>query len=554
MNTPQKYNAFISYSRKDEIVAKSLEKYLEQYKIPKPFQVLNQKKFSIFRDIQDIELGELSEKLREGLDQSDFLILLCSPNSYKSIYVGEEIKYFGEKKGKEKILPVLIGGRPNQEVKKDDAIQDHAFNEELFHFFKEPLSADLRKTKELNYFKRRARDREARFQIISRLLYTTKSNELVGRYLLSIRIRLGLLGLFALLVFAFLGWRYYDNIPKDGITYKANSTLEEKNRTIKNLKVLNQEIKNQLPQKSNKNNLLIATWNIRDFDEGIIKSTSGKRSEESLSYIAEVISHYDIVAIQEVKEDLRPLEQVMSYLGKHWDKKFTGVSSGSSGNNERLGFIFDKRKIQLGDMTDEIVLDDGIKINDTKTVQISRTPYFVEFLVNGSKIHFCNVHIYYGNSTGSKLERRLNEIRKTTKFLKKRIEKNTSVSRLVLLGDMNVDNPDHQSMKIIKENGFVIPDSSVNKTTNLNRNKYYDQIAFATSNDSIKINILSGGSLDFYKYVYREEDQSIYEPIFIEHYREGRVPKTDKEKSIFYARWKSGQMSDHLIKWVELEL
>ncbi len=555
MNTPQKYNAFISYSRKDEIVAKRLEKHLEQYKIPEAFQLLNQKRFSIFRDIHDIELGELSEKLRDGLNQSDFLILLCSPSSFKSNYVGEEIKYFGERKGKEKIIPVLVGGRPNHEIKEDDPIQDPAFNKELFHFFKEPLAADIRNFNGEGYFKRQARIREARFQIISRLLYTTKTNELVGRYILSKRIRTGVLGLVLLFLLAFLGWRYYDNIPKAGISFTPESSnSEEKTRTTTNLKTLNQEFKDQLPKKSNKKNLLIATWNIRDFDQGTIKGTSGKRSEESLAYIAELISHFDIVAVQEVKEDLRPLEKVMSYLGKHWDKKFTGISEGSSGNKERLGFIFDKRKIQLGDMTDEIVLSEGIRIDDTRTAQISRTPYLVEFIFNGSKIHFCNVHIHYGASIGPKLQRRLDEIKTTAKVLKRRIDKSSSVSHMVLLGDMNVVSPDHQTMKLIEENGFFVPDTSINEPTNMSRNKYYDQIVFATRKDSFDINILSGGSLDFYEYVYREEDQAIYESIFSGFYRKDREPKTDQEKSRYYRRWKSGQMSDHLIKWIELGL
>ena len=552
MNTPKKHNAFISYSRRDEIIAKRLEKFLERYKIPDAFQSLNQKKFSIFRDVHDIELGELSEQLREGLDQSDFLIVLCSPNSYKSTYVGEEIKYFGEKKGKEKILPVLVGGRPNHEVKKDDPNQDQAFHEVLFQFFKEPLAADFREIKGEGYFKKKARIREGRFQIISRLLYTTKTNELVGRYVLAKRITTGVLGFACLLLFTFLSWRYYDNIPKGGISFTAQTSIpEQKTRTHKNLKLLNQEIKDQLPKKSNKNNLLLATWNIKELGG----ARYGGRSEEALAYIAEVISHFDIVAVQEVKEDLRPLEQVMGYLGKHWEKKFTGVTDGNSGNNERLGFIYDNRKIQLGDMTDQIVLREDKRTDSLITRQIARTPYLAEFIFNESSIHFCNVHFYFGAQDGPRLQRRLDEIRNTTAYLIKRLEdKSNPMSHMVLLGDMNVVKLDHQTMTVLKESGFFVPDISINKPTSIFKERYYDQIAFATKNENFKFNILSGGSLDFFQFVYRDEDLPIYEPVFSESYRAGRAPETTEKKSKYYKIWKSHQMSDHLVKWIELSL
>ncbi|MEM9547844.1 MAG: TIR domain-containing protein [Bacteroidota bacterium] len=555
MPPPPKYNAFISYSRKDEAAAKRLEYFLEHYKIPKDFQSLNQKRFSIFRDIHDIELGDLSEKLREGLDRSDFLIVLCSPDSYRSKYVGQEIKYFGERKGKDKILPVLLRGRPTHRVKEDDPIQDPAFHKALYHFFDNPLAAEFRRFSGEGYFKRQERIREARFQIISRLLYTSKTSELVGRYLLAKRFRAGILGLIFLIGVLFLSWKYYDAIPKAGISFAAqSSSQEERARTNANLDVLNAKFKEQLPRKSNKDHLLVATWNIKDFDQRSSQALTGNRNEESLAYIAEIISHFDIVAIQEVKEDLRPLEIVMDFLGNHWEKKFTGISEGRSGNKERLGFIFDTRKIKLGDLTDEIVLSEGIPIDDSRTAQISRTPYLVEFIFNNAKIHFCNVHIHFGGSSGARLQRRLDEIETTTKVLKRKIDESTSMSHLVLLGDMNVVSPNHETMKIIKESGFFIPDTSINQPTNMSQNKYYDQIAFTTRMDSFDFNILSGGSLNFYEHVYREEDQLMYEPIFRRLYREGREPKTDGEVSKYYRRWKSGQMSDHLVKWVEISL
>ena len=44
-----------------------------------------------FRDVEDARLGDLSEVLKDALNKSDFLIVICSPNSCISNYVAEEI-------------------------------------------------------------------------------------------------------------------------------------------------------------------------------------------------------------------------------------------------------------------------------------------------------------------------------------------------------------------------------------------------------------------------------------------------------------------------------
>ena len=53
--------------------------------------------------------------------------------------------------------------------------------------------------------------------------------------------------------------------------------------------------------------LRIATWNIREFDT----RKYGGRLTESLYYIAEILSHFDLIALQEVREDTRALETII---------------------------------------------------------------------------------------------------------------------------------------------------------------------------------------------------------------------------------------------------
>lgn len=51
--------------------------------------------------------------------------------------------------------------------------------------------------------------------------------------------------------------------------------------------------------------MLIATWNIREFD----KPSYGKRADEMICYIAEIIGRFDLVAVQEVSENLEGLKE-----------------------------------------------------------------------------------------------------------------------------------------------------------------------------------------------------------------------------------------------------
>ena len=85
--------------------------------------------------------------------------------------------------------------------------------------------------------------------------------------------------------------------------------------------------------RKNDGSLLLATWNIRDFDSN--KFGWGPRMPETYYYLAEMISCFDLVAIQEVNEDLAPLRRLMRILGREWDYIVTDVTEGTGGNGER---------------------------------------------------------------------------------------------------------------------------------------------------------------------------------------------------------------------------
>jgi len=89
--------------------------------------------------------------------------------------------------------------------------------------------------------------------------------------------------------------------------------------------------------------LLLATWNIREFDA----PAYGERLEEAYYYIAEIIARFDLVAIQEVRRDLKALDRVCDLLGPNWAHIVTDVTEGQRGNDERMAFLYDTRKVQF---------------------------------------------------------------------------------------------------------------------------------------------------------------------------------------------------------------
>ena len=105
--------------------------------------------------------------------------------------------------------------------------------------------------------------------------------------------------------------------------------------------------------------LRIATWNIREFDS----KKYGGRMEESIYYIAEIISHFDLIALQEVRDNLQALENVMYILGHNdWDYIATDVTEGTSGNRERMVFVFNTKKVRFKNISGEITLEKNNRI------------------------------------------------------------------------------------------------------------------------------------------------------------------------------------------------
>ena len=130
------------------------------------------------------------------------------------------------------------------------------------------------------------------------------------------------------------------------------------------LALLRIQLEQEVPPKVLDKNLLIATWNIRAFGDLTKKwdsedDDSPKRDFRALLEITEIVSRFHVMAIQEVRENIRSLRYMLKLLGLHWGVILTDVTKGSQGNFERLAFLFDTRVVQLSGLRAPAELDNA---------------------------------------------------------------------------------------------------------------------------------------------------------------------------------------------------
>jgi len=113
MDKVNKYFAFISYKREDEKWAKWLQYKLEHYSLPSNLNGrtdLPKEIRPIFRDQSDLSGGVLADEINQALENSKYLLVVCSPRSAQSEWVGREVQAFIDSGRSDKIIPFVIGG------------------------------------------------------------------------------------------------------------------------------------------------------------------------------------------------------------------------------------------------------------------------------------------------------------------------------------------------------------------------------------------------------------------------------------------------------------
>jgi len=311
--------------------------------------------------------------------------------------------------------------------------------------------------------------------------------------------------------------------PKPNITYKVDVTKE-----IKNIALYQKNKPDRKIPAKKKNKLLLATWNIANLG-------TQKREAEHYKIIAEMLKWFDIIAIQEINDNLEGLRHLQKELPANYQVIFTDAS----GNNERMCFMFNNKKVKQMEKIGEI----AVAVEDLADVKLpeiksefkgfSRSPFLATFKINNFVVALINAHSYFGDESKIKsIERRSLEAYCIARWADlRRKSKNCYTPNIIALGDFNLPKiePGDLVYKALLARGFEIPEHSTKIYSNISNDMHYDQIVFMPGLKSL---ITNTGVFDF--------DGALFTELW------------DKEKPNILKNYLRYYISDHRIKWIEI--
>lgn len=149
------YDAFISYrhTEPDKFIAENLHKMMEAFKPPKSVlskENTRKKIERVFRDRDELPLASnLEDPIVHALENSEYLIVICSPRLRESMWCKKEIQTFISLHGRKRVLAVLVEGEPEdsfpEELLYDEVTVTNADGTTSVERVPvEPLAADVR--------------------------------------------------------------------------------------------------------------------------------------------------------------------------------------------------------------------------------------------------------------------------------------------------------------------------------------------------------------------------------------------------------------------------
>jgi endonuclease/exonuclease/phosphatase family metal-dependent hydrolase len=250
--------------------------------------------------------------------------------------------------------------------------------------------------------------------------------------------------------------------------------------------------------------LLLGSWNIANFG-------AQERRECDLQLIAEVVSWFDVIAIQECRDDFADLYDVVGYLGP----RYRVVMSDAGGNNERLVFIYDQKKLGLLDEIGEVAFapsmakDVTLQGIDQAFTSFDRPPYLASFnLVRTPlSVQLLNVHLFFGSNGDPDIDRRALETAAIAKWADVRNRSKYAGAReLLAIGDFNMPKARRDGTNIVYDaltsRGLVTPTHSGMIGSSIASDNHFDQVAIFPS--TTRDWFLDVGVFDYDAVVFRE--------------------------------------------------
>jgi endonuclease/exonuclease/phosphatase family metal-dependent hydrolase len=246
------------------------------------------------------------------------------------------------------------------------------------------------------------------------------------------------------------------------------------------------------------NRLLVGSWNLANFGQQ-------QRRDKDRRIFAELLSWFDLAAVQEVKENFGDLFDTVRLMGPNYRVLMSDVA----GNDERLAFIYDTTKVTLLENIGHII----IPPSDYRFIKLpginapfegfDRNPYLGTFQAGNLTLQFATVHQFYGGENPADLARRALETYALARWADLRQKSGLSFTRnVVALGDFNMPRavPGDPIYKALTAKGLELPLHTAQIGSNLAGDQYYDQVAFFPGPTKAAFN--DKGVFDFDKVVF----------------------------------------------------
>jgi hypothetical protein len=221
--------------------------------------------------------------------------------------------------------------------------------------------------------------------------------------------------------------------------------------------------------------VLLGSFNIRKL------GSSRSRSQDTWGFLAEVCRSFDLLAVQEIMDDLSGLRRLMSLLGPEFSmivSDQTGKFPGEEGMGERLGFIYRQSAVERMEVATDITYDRTKILNSIATdyddfrekmdvyvpkwkayvegtssrkprlklpvfISFIRQPFCVSFRISGPpgarpyEFMAVNAHLWFGRY----MDDRRKEFEALMEWIRGRVESNLRAyyPNFILMGDLNLD-------------------------------------------------------------------------------------------------------------------
>jgi endonuclease/exonuclease/phosphatase family metal-dependent hydrolase len=315
----------------------------------------------------------------------------------------------------------------------------------------------------------------------------------------------------------------------------------ERARALDGLGRLRAQLVDTVPARRLERNLLVATWSLNRFGGAALLP-------ESLFYMAQVISAFDVVSLQEISREMGALRRLISILGPEWGYLISDITEGTLGNDERFAILYYQPRVAFEHIAGEVVLPTTMLVEGR---QFARKPLLASLRCGEFHFRVCTAHIHFGGGGAHARRHTLAECRTLAAFLA-RIAKRDA-QNVILSGNFNIERKDGAAVRAFKAEGFSVPPRMVHPT-DVTGTRFYDMTGLLLNDAATGVSAKIGksGCVNPFESVFRVTDCDLYAKD-IPTKRTG-APSPLNTVVAYEKLWRTRQLSDHVPLWVELKL